>query len=200
MANPGVEGGTDLQVRALGLQDVAEYIDHMVAVDADSGVDGGPHFHPYGASDAVDVAERRQRERARWSTALDETGWRRAWGLFDGSELVGHLYLAGGMLRSELHRVSMGMAIAATHRRRGGGGSLLATAIAWAHDQPGIDWIDLGVFSDNPGARALYERHRFVVVGRVPDRFRVDGVSLDDTQMTLHVGDDDVVDVATAVT
>ncbi len=179
-----------MHVRMLGLDDVGDYIDHMVAVDADSGVDGAPHFHPYGASEPVDLAGRRHRERARWSTALDEPGWRRAWGLLEGHDLVGHLYLAGGMLRSELHRTTMGMAIASTHRRRGGGSALLREAIAWARAQPGIQWIDLGVFSDNPGARTLYDRHGFEVVGRVPDRFRVDGVVLDDVQMTLRVGDD----------
>jgi hypothetical protein len=38
-------------------------------------------------------------------TELTDVGWRRAWGLFDAEQLVGHLYLEGGALRSELHRV-----------------------------------------------------------------------------------------------
>ena len=63
----------------------------------------------------------------------------------------------------------------------------IEAAIAWARDQPSIDWIDLGVFSDNPGAQALYVRHGFPVVGRTPDRVRVDGQSLDETSMTLNV-------------
>ena len=69
------------------------------------------------------------------------------------------------MLRSELHRVQMGMGVAGSHRREGGGTLLLATAIGWARDQPMIDWIDLGVFSDNLGAKALYARHGFKVWG-----------------------------------
>ncbi|MFM2070891.1 MAG: hypothetical protein RLZZ623_1154, partial [Actinomycetota bacterium] len=32
-----------------------------------------------------------------------------------------------------------------------------------------------------------YVRHGFHVVGRTPDRFRVDGQSLDETSMTLDV-------------
>ena len=104
--------------------------------------------------------------------------------------MVGHLYLAGGMLRSELHRVSLGMGIKSSHRRRGGGSLLLESAIEWARNQPIIAWIDLGVFSDNPGAQALYARHGFEVLGRTPDRFRVDGHSLDDITMTLDVAAD----------
>ena len=175
-----------LTVRALTTDDLEVYLELMEAVDADSGVDGAGHSNPYGKDDLPDRAEARPREITRWTTAIDEPGWRRAWGLFDGDDLVGHLYLAGGTLRSELHRVSMGMGIARSHRRRGGGRLLLETAVAWARSEPQIDWIDLGVFTDNPGARALYERVGFEAVGHTPDRFRVDGVSLGDVAMTLR--------------
>jgi len=63
----------------------------------------------------------------------------------------------------------------------------MEVAIEWARRQPTIVWIDLNVFSDNPGARALYERHGFQVQRRTPDRFRIDGISLDDTAMALQV-------------
>jgi RimJ/RimL family protein N-acetyltransferase len=79
------------------------------------------------------------------------------------------------------------MGVARSHRREGGGTLLLATAIEWARDQPMIDWIDLGVFSGNPGAKALYAGHGFMVLGRTIDRFRVDGKSLDEISMTLSV-------------
>jgi RimJ/RimL family protein N-acetyltransferase len=174
-------------VRLLEHGDIDGYLVHANEADADSGVDGQPHSHPYGTSEPYDMDAARTREHTRWSTGIDEPGWRRAWGLFDGDDLVGHLYLAGGDLRSALHRVEMGMGVVPTHRRRGGGSVLLRTAIEWARQQPGIDWIDLGVFSDNPGAQALYEAHGFEVLGRTPDRFRVDGHSLDDISMTLNV-------------
>jgi RimJ/RimL family protein N-acetyltransferase len=174
-------------VRLLTLDDVDGYVRHVARVDADSGADGVGHSHPYGKSDPVDVDEARGRETTRWTTEIDQPGWRRAWGLFDEGELIGHLYLAGGALRSELHRVSLGMGIARSHRRRGGGSLLLATAIRWARVQPSIVWIDLGVFSDNAGAQALYAQHGFHVLGETPDRFRVDGQSLDDISMTLNV-------------
>lgn len=171
----------------LVLADVDCYLGLVRAVEAGSGVDGEAHSHPYSAADPFDIQAARVREEVRWSTNIDEVGWRRAWGMFAHDEVVGYLDLAGGTLHSELHRAEMGLGIARSHRRLGGGELLLRTAIGWARDQPSIDWIDLGVFSDNPGAMALYLRHGFQVIGRAADRFRVDGHSLDDTSMTLNV-------------
>lgn len=179
-----------MNVRLLELADVDSYLRLVVAVDAGSGVDGEAHSHAYSKSEPLDMDQARDRELTRWSTHIDDPGWRRAWGLFESGELVGQLYLAGGALRSELHRASMGMGIERSHRRRGGGSLLLRTAIEWARHQPSVDWIDLGVFSGNSGAYALYERHGFHVLGRTPDRFRVDGQSLDDTWMALSVAGD----------
>lgn len=181
----------NMSVRRLAIDEVDAYLRLVCAVEAGSGVDGEGHSHAYSASEPFDVEAGRAREVTRWSTETDEVGWRRAWGLFDHDELVGYLHLAGGALCSELHRAEMGMGVARAHRRRGGGSLLIRAAIGWACDQRTIDWIDLGVFSDNPGAQALYGRHGFVVVGRSPDRFRVDGQSLDETSMTLNVARSD---------
>ena len=180
-----------MNVRPLAIGEVNAYLRHVAVVDAGSGIDGAGHSHPYSESEPFDFEAGREREVARWSTEIDDVEWRRAWGLFHRDELVGHLYLAGGALRSELHRVHLGMGVVASHRRMGGGTSLMQAAIDWARSQPIIVWIDLNVFSDNPGARALYERHGFRVLGRTPDRFRVDGQSLDDTSMALRVPSDE---------
>jgi hypothetical protein len=56
---------------------------------------------------------------------------------------------------------------------------LLTTAIEWAKHQRSIAC---------PAAQALYARRGFVVLGRTPDRLRVDGHSLVDISMTLDVG------------
>ncbi len=180
-----------MNVRPLAIGEVSAYLRHVALVDAGSGVDGAGHSHPYSESEPFDFEAGREREVARWSTEIDDLEWRRAWGLFDRDELVGHLYLAGAALRSELHRVHLGMGVDISHRRMGGGTSLMETAIDWALRQPIIVWIDLNVFSDNPGARSLYERHGFEVLGRTPDRFRIDGQSLDDTWMALRVASDE---------
>jgi RimJ/RimL family protein N-acetyltransferase len=188
--SPTVTTRGSTSARPLGIGDVDSYLPHVREVDADSGVDGAGHSHAYSRSEPFDLEAGRDREVIRWSTDIDDVAWRRAWGLFDKGELVGHLYLAGGMLRSELHRVHMGMGIRRSYRRQGSGTLLLETGIEWARNQPIIDWIDLGVFSDNPGAQALYARHGFQVLGQTPDRFRVDGQSLDDISMTLNVARD----------
>lgn len=179
--------GHELQVRALEVGDVDAYLDNMVRVDAESGADGSPHFHPYSASETLDMEVARPREVRRWTTPITEVDWRRAWGLFDSGQVVGHLYLAGAPLPSSLHRVELGVGIVTSHRRLGGGSRLLETAMAWARNEPGIDWIDLGVFADNPGAQRLYQRFGFEVIGRTPDRFRVDGFTVDDIAMTVSV-------------
>jgi RimJ/RimL family protein N-acetyltransferase len=180
-----------MTVRALVIADLDGYLRHVAEVDAGSGTDGEGHSHPYSKSEPLDLDAAREREIIRWSTEIDRPGWRRVWGLFEQAQLVGHVYLAGGTLDSELHRTNLGIGIVRSHRRRGGGTLLLQTAIAWARCQPSIDWLDLGVFSDNLGGQALYARHGFQLLGRTPDRFRVDGYSVDDLSMTLSVAGDD---------
>jgi RimJ/RimL family protein N-acetyltransferase len=182
-----VVGGQELFVRPFQIGEVEAYLQHVAEVDADSGIDGAPHSHPYSASDAFDFETGRNREVERWTTPVTHVGWRRAWGVFDRDDLVGHLYLAGGPLQTGLHRADLGMGVLPSHRRRRGATRLLDTAIAWARHDPGICWIDLNVFADNPGAQHLYERFGFATIGRTSDRFRVDGASLDDIAMTLNV-------------
>jgi RimJ/RimL family protein N-acetyltransferase len=175
-------------VRPLVVSDVGVFLRHVISVDAGSGLDGAAHSHAYGRDEPFDMEDGQQRETLRWSTAIAQVGWRRAWGLFDEEELIGYADLAGGTLASELHRTRLGIGVARPHRRRGGGTTLLGTAIAWARAQTGIAWIDLGVISDNAPARALYRKHGFQELGLTVDRFRVDGVSLDEVSMTLNVG------------
>jgi RimJ/RimL family protein N-acetyltransferase len=124
----------------------------------------------------------------RLSTPLIETGWRRVWGVWDEDRIVGTVHLAGGDLAACLHRAQLGVGVERSHRRRGWGRTLVEAAIEWARAQPVIDWIDLGVFQGNDHAHALYLALGFVERGRTRDLFRVDGVRIDDIQMSLWVG------------
>ncbi len=103
-----------MNVVMLKPEDIAAYLTHMRAADSQSGVDGLPHFHPYGRDEPYDMEAAIVREQKRWATPLNEPGWRRAWGIFDSDATrpVGHLYLEGGMLLSAMHRVGMGMGLA----------------------------------------------------------------------------------------
>jgi RimJ/RimL family protein N-acetyltransferase len=61
----------------------------------------------------------------------------------------------------------------------------METAIAWARGEARLSYIDLGVFVGNDRARRLYERMGFVEQWIRRDAFRVEGVVIDDIQMTL---------------
>jgi RimJ/RimL family protein N-acetyltransferase len=69
-------------------------------------------------------------------------------------------------------------------RGKGHGTALLAAAITWAR-RAELTWLDLGVFAHNHRARALYATIGFVEVGVTRDRFRVDGVPIDDVAMAM---------------
>lgn len=177
-----------MHVRPLGIDEIDSYLRLLQAVNAESGVDGVGHSHAYSRiNDPYNHQAACEREVTRWSSPTSGTDWRRGWGLFDQEALVGHVHAVGGSISTELHRISMGMGILCSHHRQGGGTLLLQTIITWAQEQPHIDWLDLGVFADNEAAQALYLKHGFQILGRTPDRFRVDGQTLDDIAMTLPV-------------
>ncbi|MHC5114680.1 MAG: GNAT family N-acetyltransferase [Planctomycetota bacterium] len=178
----------NVDVRRLDLHDVDRYVEHFARCNAESGVDGLPHFHVYGRSEPYDPAGAVIRARRRWSTPLDQPGWRRAWGLFDDERIVGHAYLEGGSLPAEMHRAQLGMGVQRSHHRQGGGRRLLDVAVDWARGEPGIEWIDLGVFVENAPALDLYASVGFVEQGRTADRYRVDGHRIEEIAMSLHVG------------
>ena len=175
-----------MQIRMLTVEDVEIYQSHCEAHRAESGRDGEIHHGPYPRDEPLptDFVER---TRARWSKALDEPGWRRAWGVFDGERLVGTGDVTGSDLASGRHRVNLGMGLQRSHRGRGGGRALLGHIIAWCRAEPTVAWLDLGVFGGNDRAHELYRRAGFTELGCIADRFRVDGLSIDDTLMTLDV-------------
>jgi RimJ/RimL family protein N-acetyltransferase len=168
----------------------ARYIAEHVA---ESGRRGAPHF-AVSTSILPDEVERSAIER--WSKPLDEPLWGRAWLLLlhgpplsvvreSPLRVIGHIELRGGRVPSELHRAVLAMGVLGPYTGQGHGRRLLETAIAWARDRAGLAYLDLGVFSQNERARRLYERMGFVPVGVREDAFRVEGVPLDDIQMTL---------------
>jgi ribosomal protein S18 acetylase RimI-like enzyme len=118
---------------------------------------------------------------------LDACDWLRVIVAEDESgRMIGHTDLHGGAIAAEMHRCRLGIGILAAHHRRGLGDALMKATIDWAR-AAGLAWMDLGVFGGNEPALALYRKLGFVEVGRVPDRFVVDGVSLTDIVMTLDL-------------
>lgn len=65
-------------VRLLAIDEVDLYLRQVADVEAGSGVDGPGHSHPYSSFEPLNLIEARSREVTRWSTSLDQPGWRRA--------------------------------------------------------------------------------------------------------------------------
>ncbi len=86
-----------------------------------------------------------------------------------------------------MHRAGFTIGVERSHHRRGLATKLAAALIGWARAEPRLAWLELGVFSHNVAAVALYESLGFQRTGFVADRFRVDGEIIADIQMALAV-------------
>ncbi|WP_437586542.1 N-acetyltransferase family protein [Sorangium sp. So ce1000] len=178
--------------------DARAFATYLIEHVAESGRRGVPHF---AVATSLSPDEVEQSARDRWRKALDEPLWGRAWLLWSSeprARVIGHIELRGGRVRSESHRAVVAMGILGPHTGQGHGRRLLETAIAWARDEAGLSYLDLGVFSNNERARRLYAGVGFVPIGTREDAFRVDGAILDDIQMTLALRSPDPRAVAPA--
>ncbi len=177
-----------MEIRPLALDALEPYLDHILRYDAQSGTEGEPPSGPHGWDERPDRETLAERARRRWVAPIDGLDWRRVWGLYDGARVVGSVQLSGGALLSARHRCDCGIGLERPFRGQGWGRRLMEVAIDWARSQPTLAWIDLGVFEGNDRALALYLSLGFERTGRTPDRFRVDGHSIDDISMSLRVG------------
>lgn len=177
----------ELQILPLHAELYADFKAHMERHVAESGRNG-VHFMPFLAQDPerpVGVAL------DKLQLGLHEKGWHRCWVACHTRMdcIVAHIDLKGSKLRTGLHRCELGLGIEEPWRGQGLGSRLMDTAIAFARAEPALSWIDLCTFATNTPARALYHRKGFVETGCIRDRFRLDGQSIDDVQMTLRVTD-----------
>jgi len=176
-----------VDIRSLSLADLDRLLAYLVPHLEQSGSAGEPVYAPYSAGHKLDATAMRAKFEETWPLPLSAPGWKRAWGAYEGNRIVGHVMLHGPQLPSEMHRARLGMGVHRDYRRQGIATQLLRAAIQWASTTSELAWLDLGVFSDNDPARTLYEKLGFRQTGVVRDRFRVDGHSVDDIQMTLSV-------------
>jgi RimJ/RimL family protein N-acetyltransferase len=171
----------------LTIADVEPFLAHCEASAAESGRDGDPYFGPYSRNDPFPIDDIRPLTHERWTKSLDQPGWRRAWGAFDGERIVASGNVAGGDIPADLHRVNLGMGVLRSYRRRGLGREILQEIVNWCKTEPAIHWLDLGVFANNLPAKALYGRFGFRVIGTTCERWFVDGHPIDEISMTLEV-------------
>ena len=118
---------------------------------------------------------------------LSEPAWQRWFAAWSGNEVVGHVNLKGGQLKSTLHRCELGIGIERQARGQGLGRALMLQAIECVRAAASVDWLDLKVFGHNAAALALYRSLGFIEVGRVGDFVRLEDERIDDVLMTLSV-------------
>lgn len=181
-------------IRLAKLSDLRAYVDHVASHLAESGKDGELHYAPVERVNRDEIAEKAE---ARWRTPVEQAGWGRAFGILEevGGEplarrerFVGHAELRNDPLPARWHRVTFSIGLDRGARGRGLAEALSRFAIEWLVTSTRVEWVDLGVFSDNVKARRLYERLGFEQVGLVRDAFRLsDGASLDDVLMAKRL-------------
>jgi len=104
----------------------------------------------------------------------------------DDGTVVGRLSLARDPHPASTHVADLGLMVAATHRRRGIGRSLLSTAVSWAQDS-GIRKLELHVFPWNEPAIRLYESFGFEREGVRRGHYSRDGADVDALLMAYHL-------------
>jgi RimJ/RimL family protein N-acetyltransferase len=101
-------------------------------------------------------------------------------------DVVARLSLARDPHPASSHVADLGLMVAASHRRRGIGSALLATAVDWARGA-GVRKLELHVFPHNEAAVALYERFGFEREGVRKGHYHRAGRDLDAVLMAYRV-------------
>ena len=175
-----------LQIQPLNTRDIDNYLAHLTRHYGEPGFGELP-AHPHSLYQMYDAEPLRPKLLQRWPCDHSAGSWEKVWGLFDQQTIIGHISLAHSASPALQHRIRLGMGIEQSYRGQGYGKQLLQTAVGWARQTDFLDWIDLDVFAHNTPAVALYKQFGFIIVGRVPDRFRVDEQKIEDWQMVLKL-------------
>jgi RimJ/RimL family protein N-acetyltransferase len=104
----------------------------------------------------------------------------------EDGDIVGRLSLARDSHPASRHVADLGLLVAATHRRRGVGRSLLEQAVAWA-EAAGVTKLELHVFPWNEPAIALYESFGFEREGYRKRQYIREGQAVDAILMAYHL-------------
>lgn len=104
------------------------------------------------------------------------------------SKIVGQIDLHSfrDSIKSD-HVRNLGMLIIDGYREIGVGSALMDYAIRWAMENPQVEKVILGVFSNNGRAKKLYEKFGFQVDGVIKDMFKINGEYVDEIQMSRPV-------------
>lgn len=75
-------------------------------------------------------------------------------------------------------------------RQRGLSKHLLSQCLQQARQWPGVDYLQLGVATDNAAALAVYQQAGFQIWGTLPAALRVNGQDIDEHCMVLRLAED----------
>lgn len=154
----------------------------------DNGRAGTPLFQPQARALSRFPPEKAAAFAGGLDTSFGQPGWRRVWIALDGAgSIAGHVDLRARPEPAAIHRTLLGMGVHRDARRQGLGKALVDHALAWARATPPLEWVDLDVLAVNHAARRLYERCGFVVMGEVPDLYRIDGESHGSVMMSRRL-------------
>ncbi|MEM9621607.1 MAG: GNAT family N-acetyltransferase [Pseudomonadota bacterium] len=153
-----------VEIRRVEQGDLTEFDAHFARHRQESGR-GDIHFMPF-APDAPEAPQ--GLDPVRLQLPPDRPGWQCCWGAWridaaqQPRQIIGHVNLKAGMLRTRQHRVLLGMGIEQAFRGQGLGRDLLATAIQFCQRVPHLRWLDLQVFAHTLPALRLYHTLGFV--------------------------------------
>lgn len=175
-----------MAIRRVDQSDLTAFFVYLDDHLRDNGANGAPLFQPMPRAESRLPAHKRMGFENGLSTPLGQRGWRRAWIAVESSgAIAGHFDLRARPEPASEHRALLGMGVHRNYRQQGLGLMLVGAAVEWARRQAELEWIDLEVLSVNEPARRLYSRAGFIVTGEVHDLFRLDGVKLGYTYMSL---------------
>ena len=177
-----------VKIHKASIDDLENYVDHLFRHLNEK---DAHHFavSAYCDENAKSRNDRKERILKRWSADPGSETWEISWVLRDQDQIVGHIDISSLGTPASKHRVDLSMGIELDYRGKSWGSKLMAQALSWVKKQEWIEWVDLGVFAENQRAQTLYRKFNFKETGRIPDRFRINKIKVDDIQMTLSKHD-----------
>jgi ribosomal protein S18 acetylase RimI-like enzyme len=167
-------------------EDLTEYYESLLRIiKTTNGVNGFPYFSP-----RTDLPEPNEYLKKFRDSFLEDDDSKREQNLLlmkADRKIIGNLLLTKIPLETASHRRSInGISVEEEYRGRGLSKELLNYCIQFSKNI-GVEYLDLGVFTENKNAIKLYEKFGFEQVALIEDEFRVNGKKLDSIQMCLKL-------------
>ena len=177
----------DISIEPVMESDWDEFFRYLNHLRRDNGLSAGSYFLPISRSESAQPYPKEDSFRVGLHVPVGAEGWRRAWVMRSGGQIVAQVDLRAHPVPFAEHRCLLGLGVHRKHRRRGLGAALLAHAEEWAAAIPQLEWIDLEVLSANEPALRLYRRAGFAEVGKVAEMFKLDGRLFSLTRMARRI-------------